>query len=111
MRIIDASSVPEHDVQEFGSVGFHVGVAGRSLHVVVARLDAEGRIGRHPAVADQALVPITGMCSVSGADGGWHDLSPGEVALWVRGEEHETSTRAGVTALILEGEDLIEALT
>jgi quercetin dioxygenase-like cupin family protein len=110
MRIIDASSVPGHDVQQFGSVGFHVGVAGRSLHVVVARLDAGGRIPRHPAVVDQALVPISGTCSVSGADGGWHDLSTGQVALWVKGEEHETSTRAGVTALIVEGEDLVEAL-
>lgn len=109
MQILDASTYPDHSVDHFESAGFYVGPGGTSLHAVVVRLEPGGKIGRHPAVVAQALVPIVGNGLVSGADGAAHKISPGQVALWHQGEEHETSTPTGLIALILEG-DLSEAL-
>lgn len=109
MQILDASTYADRPVDRFDSAGFFVGPGGTSLHAVVVRLDPGGRIGRRPAVVAQLLVPIVGSGLVSGADGALHEISPGQVALWHQGEEHETSTRTGLLALILEG-DLSEAL-
>ncbi|MGH3481188.1 MAG: hypothetical protein ACRDQD_30750 [Nocardioidaceae bacterium] len=108
MQILDASTYPDHSVDRFDSAGFYVGPGGTSLHAVVARLEPGGKIGRHPAVVAQALVPIVGKGLVAGADGVSHEISPGQVALWHQGEEHETSTPSGLIALLLEG-DLSEA--
>jgi quercetin dioxygenase-like cupin family protein len=109
VQILDVSAFPVHPVDRFDSAGFSVGPAGTSLHAVVVRLEPGGRIGRHPAVLAQALVPILGSGLASGADGTPHEISPGQAVLWRPGEEHETSTRTGLVALVLEG-DLSEAL-
>jgi hypothetical protein len=41
---------------------------------------------------------------VSGADGEVHALGAGEAVWWETGEEHETWTDDGLTAIVIEGE-------
>lgn len=78
-------------------------------YVVLARLAPGGIIGRHPAVVDQCLVVLSGEAELSGEDGVTRVLHAGSAALWTAGESHETCSRAGLTAIIIEGAGLAAA--
>jgi quercetin dioxygenase-like cupin family protein len=62
------------------------------------------------AVVDQCLVVVEGDAEVSGEDGTSHVIHPGSAALWIAGESHETRSRSGLTALIVEADGLVAAL-
>jgi quercetin dioxygenase-like cupin family protein len=92
-------------VADFSSVGFAVSDLGRirDSRLSCLRLDAGGRIGRHPAVGRQLLLLIDGDASVSGTDGVAVVLRPGQAVIWSPGEQHETRSDTGMLALVLEG--------
>lgn len=104
MRILELHDTDARHVDHFGSQAFSIArIAAGETHVALARLGAGGCIGRHPAMSQQLLVVITGSAIVSGADGLQATLGPGEAAVWEAGEEHETRTNNGLTAVIVEG--------
>lgn len=105
MRIIDLDAIGRRSVDRFGSVGFSVGGLGTGdgTHHAVVALDAGGIIGRHPTVGHQLLVLLSGDAIVAGADALAVPLAPGQAALWEPGEEHETRSRQGMRALVIEG--------
>ena len=80
--------------------------AGAPFQAAVFRLAAGGRIVRHPATVPQILAVLEGSGGVSGADGVVLPIGPGEAVFWEAGEEHETTSATGLTALILEGDAL-----
>jgi quercetin dioxygenase-like cupin family protein len=79
---------------------------GAPFQAAVFRLEAGGRIARHPADVPQILAVLEGEAQVSGADGAVESLGPGEAVYWAQGEAHETASVSGATALILEGNGL-----
>lgn len=79
---------------------------GAPFQAAVFRLAAGGRIARHPADVPQILAVLEGSGEVSGADGTAEPIGAGEAVYWTEGEEHETRTATGLTALIVEGEGL-----
>jgi hypothetical protein len=46
---------------------------------------------------------VSGEGTVSGADGAEQAIAAGVAAVWEPGEEHETRSEAGLTALVIEG--------
>ena len=52
------------------------------------------------------LAVLEGSGEVSGAGGVVEPIAAGEAVFWHKGEEHETMSVAGLTALIIEGENL-----
>jgi quercetin dioxygenase-like cupin family protein len=80
--------------------------AGSPFQTAVFRFAPGGRILRHPATYPQILAVLDGSGEVSGADGVAEPIAAGEAVFWAAGEEHETRTAAGLTALIVEGEGL-----
>jgi quercetin dioxygenase-like cupin family protein len=80
---------------------------GSTAQVAVFRISAGGGIWRHPATAPQILAVIEGSGEVSGGDGVFHPIGAGEAVSWTAGEEHETRTSAGLTALIVEGAGIV----
>ena len=80
--------------------------AGAPFQAAVFRLAAGGRIVRHPATVPQILAVLEGNGEVSGSDGVAQPIGPGEAVFWEAGEEHETTSATGLTALILEGDAL-----
>lgn len=90
---------------DFSSVGFAVSDLGRIRdgRLSCLRLDAGGRIGKHPAVGRQLLLLVDGHASVSGTDGVAVALRPGRAVIWSPGEQHETRSDTGMLALVLEG--------
>jgi quercetin dioxygenase-like cupin family protein len=79
---------------------------GAPFQAAVFRLAPGGRIGRHPATVPQILAVLEGGGEVCGADGVAEPIGPGEAVYWQKGEEHETTSATGLTALIVEGDGL-----
>jgi quercetin dioxygenase-like cupin family protein len=80
--------------------------AGAPFQAAVFRLAPGGRIVRHPASVPQILAVLEGAGEVSGAEGVAEPIAAGEAVFWRAGEEHETTSAAGMTALIVEGAGL-----
>jgi hypothetical protein len=72
-------------------------------------LGPNGVLDRHPAASAQLLCVIAGTGEVSGGEGIATPIQAGQAALWEAGEEHETSTRSGLTAIVFEVGGLVEA--
>ena len=77
-----------------------------AFQAAVFRIAPGGRIARHPATYPQILAVLEGTGTVVGAEGNVEDISAGHAVFWAQGEEHETTTAAGLTALIIEGDGL-----
>jgi quercetin dioxygenase-like cupin family protein len=79
---------------------------GATIQVAIFRFAPGGRLRRHPATFPQILAVLEGSGEVSGADCVDEALEAGEAVFWNEGEEHETKSDAGLTAVIIEGESL-----
>jgi quercetin dioxygenase-like cupin family protein len=97
-RSAEQHSRPLTEFESNGVVSF---LARGDALVVRMDLPAGGRIGLHPAAADQVLIVVDGSGTVTG-EGEAVDVSAGDVVRWAAGEEHETSTNAGLVAVVVE---------
>jgi quercetin dioxygenase-like cupin family protein len=79
---------------------------GSPFQAAVFRVAPGGRIVRHPASYPQILAVLDGSGNVSGPSGVDEPIEAGEAVFWQPGEEHETKTADGLTALIIEGDGL-----
>jgi quercetin dioxygenase-like cupin family protein len=82
---------------------------GAGFQVAIFRIGPGGRIARHPAVVPQLLAVLEGGGRVSGGDAVEVAVAAGDAVVWEAGEEHETVSEQGMTALIVEGEGLVPA--
>jgi quercetin dioxygenase-like cupin family protein len=81
--------------------------AGSSVQAAVFRLAAGGRIARHPADVPQILAVLEGEGLVSGGTGEFEAIAAGDAVFWSAGEEHETRSDYGMTAVIVEARGLL----
>jgi quercetin dioxygenase-like cupin family protein len=79
---------------------------GSPFQAAVFRIAPGGRIARHPAAVPQVLAVLEGSGEVSGASGLAEPIAAGDAVYWPEGEEHETTTADGLTALVVEGNGL-----
>lgn len=77
---------------------------GSPIQAAIFRVAQGGRLARHPATVPQILAVLDGSGEVSGADGVDEPIAAGEAVFWSKGEEHETKSAVGLTAVIIEGE-------
>ncbi|PZS33106.1 MAG: cupin [Pseudonocardiales bacterium] len=104
MELITFGASDGYRSREYGSTGFTVTPLARVTgSVVCLRLERGGTIGRHPAVGRQLLVVVSGSGTVSNGDGAVVPISTGQAAFWTPGEEHETRSVNGLTAIVVEG--------
>jgi quercetin dioxygenase-like cupin family protein len=96
----------EREVTAPGSVSARVRRLAGDAHVVVIAVRPGGVVARHPAVVTQLFVVVNGSGWVSGRDGERERISAGEAVLWEPGEEHESGSDDGMTALVVEAETL-----
>jgi quercetin dioxygenase-like cupin family protein len=75
-------------------------------HVVRIRLEPGGVLGRHAGQVDQLFVVVEGEGIASGADAEVQ-VAAGTAVYWPAGEEHETRTDTGLTALVVESPRLV----
>jgi quercetin dioxygenase-like cupin family protein len=84
----------------------HVRRLAPEAHAVVIEIAPGGVVGRHPTASAQLFVVVRGSGWVSGADGLRIQISAGEAVLWEPGEEHESGSDEGMTALVVEAEQI-----
>jgi mannose-6-phosphate isomerase-like protein (cupin superfamily) len=104
MRRVDLDG--EREVTAPGSVSARVRRLAPQAHAVVIEIGSGGVVGRHPAVVPQLFVVVRGSGWVSGAGGEREAIRAGEAVLWDHGEEHESGSEEGMTALVVEAESL-----
>jgi quercetin dioxygenase-like cupin family protein len=75
-------------------------------HAVVVEIAPGGVVGRHPAGAPQLFVVVRGSGWASGTEGQRMPLEAGDAVAWEAGEEHESGSDTGMTALVVEAEAL-----
>lgn len=106
MRIVRFDEEVSIPISEFGS-SFRIGpLTGHDsrVRVQIMHVPPGGSIGRHPTTVPQLFAVVAGRGRVSGADGSGRDIGAGYGAVWEPGEEHEVRSTDGLTAVCVEGE-------
>jgi quercetin dioxygenase-like cupin family protein len=96
----------EREIDRFESVAARVRRLALEAHVVVIEIDAGGTVGRHPAATHQLFAVVRGSGWVAGGDARPREIKAGEAVLWAAGEEHESGSEAGMTALVIESDSI-----
>lgn len=69
-------------------------------------LEAGGVVGYHPAVCPQLFLVVNGEGWVRAEGTERIPIQTGQAAFWITGENHESGTETGMTAIVIEGEGL-----
>ncbi|KAB7672037.1 cupin [Bacillus sp. B1-b2] len=77
-----------------------------AAHIGCMYLDANGLIGYHQAVVPQLLLIVSGEGWVRGENNEYIKVHSGEAVFWDKEEWHETKTDTGLTAIVIESEEL-----
>ncbi|CAN5720199.1 hypothetical protein BH24ACT15_BH24ACT15_26220 [soil metagenome] len=113
LRVVSLSEVEVFDagderaITQFGSRGAHwAGIARSGGEAAISRMrfEAGAILGMHPAAASQLFIVVEGAGWVRVRDHPATDVAVGQVVMWRAGEEHESGSAAGMTAVIVEAE-------
>lgn len=69
-------------------------------------LEANGIVGFHQAVIPQLLIVVDGEGWVRSDNELKVNIKSNDVVFWGKGEGHETATATGLTAIVIESEEL-----
>jgi quercetin dioxygenase-like cupin family protein len=75
-------------------------------HIGCMYLEENGVIGYHQAVIPQLLLILNGEGFVRGESDEFIKVHSGEAVFWEKDEWHETKTDTGLTAIVIESEEL-----
>jgi|SRR5690625_3661946 len=75
-------------------------------HINCMYLDQEGIIGYHQAVVPQLMLVVQGEGLVRAEEEKYVKVQAGDAVYWDKNEWHETKTDTGLTAIVIESEDL-----
>ncbi|AZJ20249.1 cupin [Bacillus wiedmannii] len=81
-----------------------------NVHIGAMHLRENGIIGYHEAVVSQLLLIVDGEGYVCGADKENVKVEAGQAVFWEKGEFHETITEKGLLAIVIEPEELEQAI-
>lgn len=73
-------------------------------------LDKNGIVGYHQAATSQLLLVLNGKGHVRNESDEYIEVEPGDAVFWRKDEWHETKTDLGLTAIVIESEELDPAL-
>jgi quercetin dioxygenase-like cupin family protein len=78
----------------------------KPAHIGCMHLEENGIIGYHQAVVPQLLLIVSGDGLVKGDTDVYANVQAGDAVFWEKNEWHETKTTSGLTAIMIEGEEL-----
>jgi quercetin dioxygenase-like cupin family protein len=78
----------------------------KPAHIGCMHLDENGLIGYHQAVVPQLLLIVNGEGLVRGETEDFIKVQTGDAVYWEKGEWHETKSDTGLTAIVIESEEL-----
>lgn len=97
------------NIDAFGSSGFTISKIVRlfsQADVKIAYLGKNSVVGFHRTTKDQVFVVVHGEGWVRGEEPGRYPIMAGQAAFWTEGESHESGSEAGMTAILIEGENI-----
>lgn len=71
-------------------------------NICCLHLGPDGLIGAHPATTPQSLLIVQGSGEVRGDAPDFASITAGHTAFWETGEVHETHSKEGITAIVIE---------
>lgn len=78
----------------------------KETHIGCMYLEVNGIIGYHQAVIPQLLLILNGEGYVCGDNKEYIKVQSGDAVFWEKDEWHETKTNNGLTAIVIESEEL-----
>lgn len=78
----------------------------KDAHIGCMYLQANGVVGYHQAAMPQLMLIMVGEGYVKGENNQFIRVEAGEAVFWKKGEWHETKTANGLTALVIESNEL-----
>ncbi|MHC0038792.1 cupin domain-containing protein [Pseudoneobacillus sp. C159] len=78
----------------------------KPTHIGCMYLEENGVIGYHQAVVPQLLLIMNGEGYVRGDNEEYIKVQSGDAVFWEKDEWHETKTDTGLTAIVIESEEL-----
>ncbi|MFC7371895.1 cupin domain-containing protein [Fictibacillus iocasae] len=107
MNIYRFDSASGKRISKFDSnfIMSRIAKTGVNAHIGCMHLDAGGIVGYHEAVIPQLLVVVGGE-GVVRTENEEKTVKAGDAVFWQKGEGHETRTDSGLTAIVIESEDL-----
>jgi quercetin dioxygenase-like cupin family protein len=81
-----------------------------ATHIGFMYLEQNGLIGYHQATMPQLLLIMSGEGFVRGEAEEYYNVQPGDAIFWEKDEWHETKTDSGITAVVIESEELNPSL-
>lgn len=109
MRIFRFDREVAHPIKQFDSANVAIGrgvrMNGKSK-VGVFHVEPGGTVGYHPAVGPQLFMVISGEGWVEGPERKPRPIYAGQAAFWVDGEWHASGSDTGMTAVVVEAEEM-----
>src|SRR5690606_9528190 len=82
----------------------------KNAHIGCMHLDKGGVVGYHQAVVPQLLLIVNGQGYVRNEKNEYINVQSGDAVFWEKDEWHETKTDTGLTAIVIECEELNPSL-
>lgn len=108
MEIYTFNKENGRQIDQFNSNFFMSRIIGtdQAAHIGCMYLEEQGVIGFHQAVVPQLLLILNGEGYVRGESEDYINVQAGDAIFWNKGEWHETKTDTGVTAIVIESDEL-----
>lgn len=108
MKVFDLMNDQPTHVTYFNSDFFlsRVGMMNGESRLSYMQLKKEGVIGYHQTPVPQLMVIIEGEGKVRGKKEGYTKIKAGQAVLWDKDEWHETKSTDGMSALVIESEEM-----
>ncbi|MBX0356971.1 cupin [Halobacillus sp. Nhm2S1] len=78
----------------------------KDAHIGCMHLGEHGVIGYHQAIVPQLLLVVEGEGMVRGEEERFTPVERSDAVYWRKDEWHETKTETGLTAIVIESEEL-----
>jgi quercetin dioxygenase-like cupin family protein len=75
-------------------------------HIGCIHFSHGGIVGLHQAITQQLFLVVAGSGWVRGESDERTPVSAGQAAFWEKGEWHESGSESGMTAIVIEGDDI-----
>lgn len=109
MRILEFGHVIGNNIDQFGSTNVSISRVFPSIahvHVSCMNFGHDGVVGYHQATVRQLFVVVAGSGWVRGESEVRSSIRTGQAAFWEKDEWHESGSDFGMTAIVIEGEEV-----
>jgi quercetin dioxygenase-like cupin family protein len=108
MKFYNFNKESGKQIREFNSdfIMTRIIQTNKNASIGCMHLGENGLIGFHKAVGPQLLLILNGEGLVSINQEEYYKVQPGDAVFWEKNEWHETKSENGLTAIVIESEEL-----